>query len=70
MMIEIKEMNEMLSNAKSFRYDGYLYHVLGIFDDENVAVKYYGKHKQFWHYEFMDSYFLYLKYRDGLLTIE
>ena len=29
-----------------------LYHVLDIYDQEWVALKYYGKHKQHWHYRF------------------
>lgn len=45
----------------------YLVHVLGVFDKDYVAVKYYGKHKQWWHYEFLDVWTLYAHYCNGML---
>ena len=43
-----------------YRYGGYLYHVVLSFQDsENedtmYVVKYYGKYKQWWHYEVISA---------------
>lgn len=38
----------------TFHYQGYKYHVVMTFEDRGevfVVVKYYGKHKRWWHYE-------------------
>ena len=38
----------------TYRYRGYLYHLVLTFEDNGEKmhiVKYYGKHKQWWHYE-------------------
>jgi hypothetical protein len=32
----------------------YKIHILGIFDEDMIAYKYYGKHKQWWHYYITD----------------
>ena len=45
----------------------YLVHVLGIFDKTNIAIKYYGKHHQWWHYEFYDLEQMYMHWREGWL---
>lgn len=65
----IIEAKKVIMVGVKFRYDNYLYHVLGIFDEENVAVKYYGKHKQYWNYEFMDMYFIGLGLIDKRIVI-
>ena len=39
---------------KAFRYNDYLYHHVLTFEDNGNkmhVVKYYGKYKQWWHYE-------------------
>jgi hypothetical protein len=41
--------------------------VLGLFDGVEIAVKYYGKHKQWWHYAFFDIWTLYAHYENGSL---
>jgi hypothetical protein len=53
------EFLEKLKKAKAIKCNRFnimdgelLYHILAIYDDEAVAVRYYGKHKQWWHYEF------------------
>ena len=38
----------------TFRYQGYKYHIVLSFEDNGerfYVVKYYGKYKQWWHYE-------------------
>ena len=35
-----------------------LLHVLDVYDEDHVAIKFFGKHKQYWHYDFMDGYLL------------
>jgi len=44
----------------------YLLHVLDNYDEDNIAVKYFGKHKN-WRYDFMDGYLLWLYSKDGWL---
>jgi len=64
----IDTLTPLLTVGTKFRYvylhDNYLYHVLGIFDDDAVAVKYYGKYKQWWHYEFQNMYRIWIAYND------
>jgi len=66
----IEEMKKLISPGKKLKTknDGYLYHILGIFDDM-VAVKYYGVHKKRWFYEFTSLYWYYLLKEDGKLII-
>jgi hypothetical protein len=45
----------------------YLFHVLDVFDGYNVAVKFYGKHKQWWHYIFADLSTLLMEYKNDEL---
>lgn len=58
-----KITHEVLPIGHTFRYDGYKYHVVGIFTDDHgnddgclYVVKYYGKHKQWWHYEVWSAF--------------
>lgn len=44
-----------------------LLHVLDVYDDYHIAIKFFGKHKQWWHYDFMDGYLLWLYYKKGNL---
>lgn len=46
-----------------------LYHILDIYDDKAVATKYYGKHKQWWHYRFFTVYELMAYYDNGWLEL-
>lgn len=73
-MEDIEEFAELFKKDVCFKMnhhgDNHLYHVLDVFDGWNVAVKYYGKHKQWWHYEFQNIYFLYEAYKFGRLEIK
>ncbi|MFA6875685.1 MAG: hypothetical protein WCQ87_03525 [Parabacteroides sp.] len=55
-----------ITNKTKFHYQGYLYHVVLSFHDEETffVVKWWGKHKQWWHYEVMshETLMLVLKY--------
>ena len=46
-----------------------IYHILDIYDDEEVAVKYFGKHKQWWHYTFYSISALFLFYKKGWIEL-
>ena len=46
-----------------------LYHILGIYDNTAVAVKFYGAHKQYWRYGFYDVYQLYLYYKNDWIEL-
>ena len=67
----IDTLTPLLTIGTKFRYTypqtDYLYHVLDIFDDDEVAVKYYGRYKQWWHYEFQNIYRIWLVYKEGTL---
>lgn len=69
-------MLKLLDGKKTIRFNGsslhagYLFHILGIFDEEQVAVKYFGKHRQWWHYQFFDMWDLYFAYQNGNLEIK
>ena len=67
----IGTLTPLLTVGTKFRYtdrhDTRLYHVLDIFDDDEVAVKYYGKYKQWWHYEFQNMYRIWLAYEEDNL---
>ena len=73
---EIDKMLHLLAGKTQFRCSGksphrnYLYHILGIFDGEQIAVKYFGKHKQWWHYEFIHAWSLYQDYKNGYIKIK
>jgi hypothetical protein len=73
---ETDEMLKLLEGKTEFRCDGkivrgdYLYHILGIFDNEKIAVKFFGKHHQWWHYEFIDAWSLYQDYKRGCVEIK
>jgi hypothetical protein len=67
---ELKEFSKLIVPGRQLKDKTYLYHVLGIFDDEWVAVKYFGKNKRRWFYEFENMYHYYIFYKDGHLTIK
>lgn len=53
--------HEVLPNGHTFRWQGYKYHVMFSFRDEHTndflyVMKYYGKHKQWWHYEVWSAF--------------
>jgi hypothetical protein len=72
----IDEMLKLLEGKTKFKFNGntsfgdYLYHILGIFDNEKIAVKYFGKHHQWWHYEFIDIWRFYCAYQKGHAVIK
>lgn len=45
-------MKFAIGETHKARINGYVYkiHIVGIVDDVMVVYKYYGKHKQWWHY--------------------
>ena len=47
----------------------FLYHILAIYEDEWVAVKYFGKHKQWWHYTFFPITYLFMLYERGWIEL-
>jgi hypothetical protein len=51
-------------------FNNCIYHVLGIFDGDEIALKYWGKHKQRWFYEFQSIYYFYFLNQSGNLTIK
>lgn len=55
----MKHPHEPVEIGSTFRYDGYLYHVVLSFNDNGetfYVVKYYGKYRQWWHYDVWDSF--------------
>jgi hypothetical protein len=73
---ELEEFADRIETGVKFRCRGtlfgqgsnkYLFHVLDVFDECNVAVKFYGKHKQWWHYIFIDLSFLLMEYKNDEL---
>ena len=66
----MEETNAILPIGYTFHYERYKYHVVAWFKDPNgndpdeilYVVKYFGKHKQWWHYEVMEDW----AYRDRL----
>jgi hypothetical protein len=56
------------SNSNALSGD-LVYHILAIYDDEEVAVKYFGKHKQWWHYTFYNIELLFLLYEKGWIEL-
>ena len=53
--------HEIVPIGSTFQYEGYKHHVVNSFLDEGTGyyiyvVRYYGKHKQWWHYEVWDSF--------------
>ena len=52
--------HEVLPDGSTFNYQGYKYHIVKSFYDEGTneyiyVTRYYGKHKQWWHYEIWDA---------------
>jgi len=52
--------HEVLPDGFTFNYQGYKYHVVKSFLDVGTneyiyVVRYYGKHKQWWHYEIWNA---------------
>lgn len=48
---------EGLKEGDTFSYDGDKHHILvNLKKEEQIVFKYYGKHKQYWHYD-VESYF-------------
>jgi hypothetical protein len=55
--------HEILSIGHTFRYRDSKYHVIAVVDDANgnnegilYVIKYYGKYKQWWHYEVWSAF--------------
>ena len=51
---------KILPRGYKYHFRGYLYHVVLSFQDSGnedtmYVVKYYGKHKQWWHYEVISA---------------
>jgi hypothetical protein len=44
-----------------------LLYVLDNYDGDHIAIKFFGKHKQYWHYDFMDGYLLWECDKNGWL---
>lgn len=56
-----KLTHEVLPIGHTFRWNGYKYHVVLWFRDKHTddflyVMKYYGKHKQWWHYEVWSAF--------------
>ena len=51
-------------------FNNRVYHVLDIYDGDEIAVKYWGKHKQRWFYEFQSIWYFYYANLSGNLTIK
>jgi hypothetical protein len=76
MSITEAEFLELLKTTKAIKCNHpnvlageLLYHVLAIYDDTVVAVKYFGNHKQWWHYQFYDITTLFLFYNRGWIEL-
>ena len=46
-----------------------LYHILAIYDDVEVAVKYFGRHKQWWHFTFYSVEVLFQFFQNGWIEL-
>lgn len=73
---EYYDFLEKLKNVKAIKCNRWnamsgdlLYHVLDIYDDEYIATKYYGKHKQWWHYRFFNAYQIWNYYQQGWIEL-
>lgn len=61
----------MIKKYDTFRDRDYKYHVVTILDEEpetQVVIKYYGKRKQWWHYEIKALWVIERSLKDGLYT--
>jgi len=64
-----KEFHKIVPVGFTYRYNGYKYHLAGFFFDEGTdfyIVKYYGKYRQWWHYEIITRYEFYYQALDEL----
>ena len=60
-----------LEKGTKFRYKRYLYHVVDKCDDNGtilIVAKYFGKYKQWWHYEVFEADRFEGLVEDGLIT--
>ncbi|MBW1853069.1 MAG: hypothetical protein JRJ00_00040 [Deltaproteobacteria bacterium] len=49
------------------KYDNYKYHVVAVLkEEEQIVIKYYGKRKQWWHYEVKSFYEVDMFFTNGL----
>jgi hypothetical protein len=64
-------MEQIIPNGSTFRYEGYKYHVVKCIEDDLTkeliyVVRYYGKHKQWWHYEAWTQKVFVIRIENGL----
>lgn len=66
--------DKLLPIGYTFEYDGYKYHVVAIVKDEHgnrdevlYILKYYGKRKQWWHYEVWEEIVYKLREESNML---
>ena len=55
---------EIPAIGSTWRYDGYKYHVVAIVNDGDevlIVVKYFGKRRQWWHYEVWDTFIYWVR---------
>lgn len=63
-------IHNVIPNGSTFTYDKRKYHVVNSFPDIGnyiYVVRYYGKYKQWWHYEAWDAYTVDLRMESGMI---
>jgi hypothetical protein len=66
---KLKTTTAIKCNKPNALHGDFVYHVLAIYDDEEVAVKYFGKHKRWWHYTFFPIDGLFYYYLNGWIEL-
>lgn len=62
-----------INNLKIFYDKSYKYHVVSIINDGKrklIVFRYYGKHKQWWHYEIMELWHIENMFEAGLWKLK
>jgi hypothetical protein len=65
--LSIKPGDKIKINFGKKHHNNKLYHVLGVFDETQIACKYYWGFR--WYYKFENIYYFQLLKNDGLLEI-
>jgi len=67
---EAKKIVSRMPVGTKFKHNGYLKHVLAIVDEDRIVVKYFGKHKQWWHYEVLEAFSLAVEFEGKEIIIK
>ena len=62
----LKETKSIKSNRENWLAKDILYHIVGIYEEEWIALRYY---KRDWNYKFQFAYGLWLAYKNGWIEL-